>query len=295
MDNIEAKVKDLIADFKLEEALELLIAQAQTQTQRKQNALLVLKGKLALLEEQNLSGMLDPSDVARQKAAIAHQILDIADGSPLDYEIPAPKEEEARATIQKTMSIPNQSSGGGKFLLLGGLLAAVLLVGFFFAKSCGNQADNTAENQTVEPSNQTDTNSNQSQTEPAQPSEFDTSDELKVVDFPDYRKKYNFLDFQYEFQKVTAQSYSDTETKLTLRYLLHCQSNMGVCYRAIPRVLADGIEIGPTYQLNLDGWIAHDSTITDELSFVIPNNAKSYQFELLRDGSTWKRAFKILQ
>jgi cytochrome c-type biogenesis protein CcmH/NrfG len=83
-----AQVRELVADFKLEKALELLISQAQTQSQRKQNALLVLKGKLALLEEQNLAGILDHSEVARQKAAIAHQILDIADGSSLDEELP---------------------------------------------------------------------------------------------------------------------------------------------------------------------------------------------------------------
>lgn len=294
MDNVEAKVKELVTDFKLDEALDVLIAQAQTQTQRKQNALLVLKGKLAMLEEQNLSGIIDPSDVARQKAAIAHQILDIADGSPLDYEVPAPKADEPRVTVQKTVSVP--SSGGGKsmYLLIGGFIFAAVVGGFFFAKSCGSQPDKTEQTQTAEPASPTDTNSNQSQTEPAQPHQSG-SDELKVLDFPEYRKKYKFLDFQYEFQKVTAETYSDTETKLTIRYFLHCQSNLGICYRAVPRVIADDIEIGPTYQLSTAGWIAHDSTITDELSFVIPNNAKSYYFELLRDGSTWKRGFKILQ
>ena len=292
--NVEAKVKELVTDFKLEEALDILIAQAQTQTQRKQNALLVLKGKLALLEEQSLAGMLDPADVARQKATIAHQILDIADGSPLDQEIPAPKKEEPSINIHKTLNVPNQSSGGGKFLLLGSLLVLALLAGFFIVKNCGTKPDKTAQNQTVEPTSPEDADSDKRQTEPTQPSQT-TSDELKVLDFPDYRKKYKVLDFQYEFQEVKAETYSDTETKLTIRYFLHCKSNLGVCYRAIPRVIADEVEIGPTFQLSTAGWIAHDSTITDELSFVIPNNAKSYYFELLRDGSAWKRGFKILQ
>ncbi|MBI1224465.1 MAG: hypothetical protein GC192_04430 [Bacteroidetes bacterium] len=297
MDNIEAKVKELVTDFKLEEALDVLIAQAQTQTQRKQNALLVLKGKLAMLEEQNLTGMLSSEDVARQKAAIAHQILDIADGSPLDYDPPAPTANEPSVSVQKTVSIPNNSGSMAKYLLLGALLLAALIAVFYFAKNSSNPADKTAQNQTEETTNPTANDSDKGQTVPSQDTndEFDTSGDLKVMDFPSYRKKFKFLDFIYDFQDVKAETYSDTETKLTIRYSLKCKSNLGVCYRVIPRVIANDLEIGPSYQLSTAGWVAHDSTIIDELSFVIPNNTTSYYFELLRDGSTWKRAFKILQ
>ena len=130
MDNVEAKVKELVTDFKLEEALEMLIAQAQTQTQRKQNVLLVLKGKLALLEEQSLSGMLGAEDVARHKATIAHQILDIADGSPLDFDVTVPKEPTSPPFVQKTVTLPSAGGGGTwvKYLLLVGLVVVAVLV-----------------------------------------------------------------------------------------------------------------------------------------------------------------------
>ncbi|MCF8246413.1 MAG: hypothetical protein K9J37_16310 [Saprospiraceae bacterium] len=297
MDNIEAKVKELVTDFKLEEALDVLIAQAQTQTQRKQNALLVLKGKLAMLEEQNLNGMLDSSDLARQRATIAHQILDIADGSPLDYELP----ETAPAPpplIQKNINLPAGSGSSiGKYLLIGGLLLAVVIAGFFFVKNSGSQPEETEQTQQTPTTDQANTAgpvSEEKQTEPAQPRQ-QTSDEIKVLDFPNYRKKFNFSDLQYTFQEVWAEAYSDTETKLTIQFQLHCRSNLGTCYRAIPVVYVDERRIGTSYQLTTSSWIAQDSTITDEIQFVLPNNAKSYLFELSKDGSSWKRAFKFLQ
>ena len=295
MDNIEAKVKELVTDFKLEEALDVLIVQAQTQTQRKQNALLVLKGKLAMLEEQNLSGMLDPSDLARQRATIAHQILDIADGSPLDHEVFEPPTQQV--TVQKTVSVPTKGGGLGKYLLIGGLLLAAVVAGFFFVKNSGSQpeqADQTQETPTTNKASADDAVSEGKETEPTLPKQ-EASDEIKMLDFPNYRKKFNFLDFRYDFRDVKAEAYSDTETKLTIRYYFLCRNNAGVCYRAIPRVYADERAIAPSYQLSTAGWIAKDSTITDEINFVLPNNAKSYLFELSRDGSYWKRPFKILQ
>ncbi len=294
MDKIEAKVKELVTDFKLEEALDVLIAQAQTQTQRKQNALLVLKGKLAMLEEQNLNGMLDPSDLARQRATIAHQILDIADGSPLDYELP----ETAPAPpplIQKNINLPASSgSSFGKYMLIGGLLLAVVFAGFYFVKKGDSQTEQTEQNQTADQANTEVPVSEENKTTPAQPRQ-QSSDEIKLLDFPNYRKKFNFSDLQYTFQEVSAEAYSDTETKLTIQFQLHCRSNLGICYRAIPVVYADEHRIGTSYQLTTGSWIPQDSTISDEIQFVLPNNAKSYLFELAKDGSSWKRPFKFLR
>lgn len=294
MDKIEAKVKELVTDFKLEEALDVLIAQAQTQTQRKQNALLVLKGKLAMLEEQNLNGMLDPSDLARQRATIAHQILDIADGSPLDYELP----ETAPAPpplIQKNINLPASSgSSFGKYMLIGGLLLAVVFAGFYFVKKGDSQTEQTEQNQTADQANTEVPVSEENKTTPAQPRQ-QSSDEIKLLDFPNYRKKFNFSDLQYTFQEVSAEAYSDTETKLTIQFQLHCRSNLGICYRAIPVVYADEHRIGTFYQLTTGSWIPQDSTISDEIQFVLPNNAKSYLFELAKDGSSWKRPFKFLR
>ncbi|MCU0347867.1 MAG: hypothetical protein MUC59_13085 [Saprospiraceae bacterium] len=292
--NMEEKVKELVSDFKLDEALDVLIAQAQTQNQRKQNTLLVLKGKLALLEEQRLAGMLDADDIARQKAAIAHQILDIADGSPLDHELPQPVPEQV--LVQKTVSVPASNGGMGKYLLIGGLLVVAVLAGVFFARNRGNEPgmqEPAQTERTTVPASPTEPISEETTTGPAQPSS-PAGDEL-AVDFPNYRKKFNFLDFQYNFQEVTATQYSDTELRLIIKYILTCRNNAGSCYRAIPRILVDGNPIGPTHQKDLLGYYSSNTTIEDELTFVLPANGKEYLFELSRDGSTWKRAFKILK
>ncbi len=286
--NIEASVKELVTDFKLDEALDMLIAQAQTQNQRKQNTLLVLKGKLALLEEQNFSGMIAPEDLARQKATIAHQILDIADGSPLDHELQQPKPD--KVMVQKTVSAPSNNGGFGKYLFIVGLLVAGVLAGLFFAKSCGiNHSENTK--QTNDIAHSKDAVPEDKSTEP-DPSGT-PGDELKV-DFPNYRRKFNFLDFQYDIREVMATKYSDKEVQLIIQYILTCRNNAGSCFRAIPRVYVDGNPIGPTHQKDLLGYYSSNTTITDELTFVLPANAKQYMIEFSRDGSNWKREFKIL-
>ncbi|MBK8562987.1 MAG: hypothetical protein IPN76_06455 [Saprospiraceae bacterium] len=290
--NTEDKVKDLVTDFKLDEALDLLIAQAQNQNQRKQNTLLVLKGKLAMLEEQGLAGMLAADELARQKAAIAHQILDIADGSPLDHELPQPKPEQV--TVQKTVSVPTEAGCMGKNLIIGSLLLAAVLLGVFIAKNTGEDStQQTEQTKPVEGEKQPgEAEIPQPADNEAQPS-TPTEGQLLVHDFPNFRKKFNFLDFQYEFTEVTAEHYSDTEIQLEITYDLLCRNNSGICYRAIPRIYVNDSPIGPTDQLNTASWIEKGAKITDKLIFVLPA-AQSYLLELSRDGSNWKRGFRVL-
>ncbi len=289
--NVEATVKALVTDFKLEEALDILIAQAQTQNQRKQNALLVLKGKLAMLEEQRLSGMIDPEDVARQKAAIAHQILDIADGSSLDFEMPAPPQEQV--LVQKTVNAPTAVAPLVRYLLIG---LGFLVVGFLLLRLLNSKTDSeTAAN-------------HPDRGQPVQPTADDppfhhenskgnarSDGALIVQDFPNLKKPFNFLDFGLEFVWADAEWISDSEIRLKVRYYLTCKSNLGVCYRADVRIHADGKPIAPADQSNLDGWIAHNATASDDLNFVLPADAKEFLIEFSRDHSTWKRPFKILR
>ena len=290
MDNVEAKVKELVTDFKLEEALEMLIAQAQTQTQRKQNVLLVLKGKLALLEEQSLSGMLGAEDVARHKATIAHQILDIADGSPLDFDVPVPKEPTSPPFVQKTVTLPSAGGGGTwvKYLLLVGLVVVAVLVGVFISKSSNkSNAGKTDEPTPEQPKNgQTDEVPDNQTTK--------TGGQVKVLDFPRLQQPFIFLDFGYEFRWAEAEWISDSEISLKIRCYITCKSNLGICYRADMRIYADNKPIAPAEQSNLADWMEHDATITDDLAFVLPADAKEFHVELSRDHSTWKRGFKIL-
>jgi hypothetical protein len=313
VNNIESKVKELVTDFKLDEALDLLIAQAQTQNQRMQNALLVLKGKLAMLEEQALSGILDPADVARQKAAIAHQLLDIADGSPLDHE-PPPMPAEPQVLVQKTVRVPTAQGGStGKYLLFGGLLVAALVAGFFFAKSCGNSKEGTAHKTQSEqttpasptvPNGQTTAEgatSPVSNNNPNQPAANQNTSNIRqpgsrlvINDFPNLSKGFNFLDLHYTFFTYGLGWVSDTEIKLTVKSGIACRSNIGICYRANLKVYADGVAISPSYQKDLLGWYEHKASVNDEVQFILPANAQSFAIELSRDNSTWKRPFKIL-
>jgi hypothetical protein len=292
--NTEAKVKDLVTDFKLDEALDLLIAQAQNQNQRKQNTLLVLKGKLAMLEEQGLAGILELDELARQKAAIAHQILDIADGSPLDHELPQPNPEQV--TVQKTVNVPTASGGGmGKYLIIGGLLLAAVLLGVFIAKKTGE--DSTQQTEQTKP---VEGEKQPGEAEIPQPADNEvqpsspTEGQLLVHDFPNFRKKFNFQDFVFDFRDVNVEPISDQEIRLKIWYYLKCRNNSGICYRAAVSIYADDKPFAPSHQSNMDGWLKQDTTIKDYLTFILPANAKEYMIELARDKSTWKRPFQVL-
>ncbi len=287
--NVEEKVKELVADFKLEAALDVLIAQAKTQNQRKQNVLLVLKGKLALLEEQTLAGMLEPSDAARQKATIAHQILDIADGSPLDHEILTPSSSDGVTLSHPVTNRPNGNKSWTKYLLIAALLVGVVAAGIFFSNSLGeNKPSDADELQPAQPKKE-------QATEPGEQPHSPSDRPLKVLDFPNLQKPFNFLDFGIEFRSADAEWISDSEIRLKLRCYLACKSNFGICYRAAVKVYADGKSIDPTEQSDTAAWVEQNATVTDDLSFVLPADAKEFHVELSRDKSTWKRPFKILR
>lgn len=277
-----AQVRELVADFKLEKALELLIAQAQSQNQRKQNALLVLKGKLALLEEQNLAGILDHSEVARQKAAIAHQILDIADGSSLDEELPTVKNIGQNAA---DAPVDNRK----RMFIIVASFALVILAYFLIQKT----DDSLKDSESAIENNQEQTVQNP--TEEDSPSTNNPSGgPLKLLDFPTLKKPFNFLDFALEFASAEAEWYSDTEIRLKIRYYMTCKSNLGVCYRPDLRIYADDKPITRLEQTNTAIVIDNKSTATDDVNFVLPSTAKDFHIEFSRDHSTWKRPFKIL-
>ncbi|MBK8704947.1 MAG: hypothetical protein IPN33_16140 [Saprospiraceae bacterium] len=272
--NITARVQELVADFKLEKALELLIAQAQSQNQRKQNALLVLKGKLALLEEQNLAGILDHNEVARQKAAIAHQILDIADGSSLDEELPKVQNSGQNA-------VDTTADNRKRMIIIVASFALVILAYFLIQKT----DDSLKDNESAIENNQEQ--SEQIPNEEDKPSTNNPSDgPLKVLNFPKLKQPFNFLDFGLEFAWAEAEWYSDTEIRLKIRYYMTCKSNLGVCNRPTLRIYADGKPISRLEQTNTSIAIDNKSTATDDVSFVLPATAKDFHIEFSRDHST---------
>lgn len=291
---LEAKVKELVADNKLAEALDTMINEEQHINQRKQNTLLLLKGKLAMLEEQQLAGMLDFEEVARQKAKIAHQVLDIADGSSLDIDIPTPKPEPSFVQSDKASS-DRPMAPWLKYLLLAILLFAAGMAGMFFSKSFEVKPAETTETQTTQPTSNDET---QQENQPSRPV---ADSEYKLVDFPKLNTAFNFSDLQYTFKRVTIEKYSDAtadspaKLKLTLKLEMICRSNLGNCYREEIRILAGEKPMAPDSRTNYAGWIAHNSTGEDEQGFIIEAGAKDYYIELSKDNSTWKRGFKIVK
>lgn len=283
----EAKVRDLVADFKLDEALDVLIEQAKQQTRRKHNTLLVLKGKLAMVEEQRLAGILDAEEVGRQKAEIAHQILDIADGSPLDHELP--QAEPAQVLVQKTVNVPSSSGSSAwiKYMVVGAFLVIALLAGVFVSRKWGGENETRPAEPTKETKAQSDGN------QPTAPSPA-TDGPVKLLDFPNIKNPFTFLDFVVEFAWANAERISDTEVRLKLRAYLSCKSNLGNCYRVNMLVYADGKPIAPESESELAGWFENGSTTSNDLSFVLPVTAKEFMLELSRDKSTRKRPFKMV-
>jgi hypothetical protein len=287
--NLIDKVKMLVGENRLVEALDSLLNEDPQQNERKKNALLLLKGKLNLLEEQRLAGMLSFDELARQKAAIAHKILDISDGSALDTPPPV-HPPQPDVLVQKTATGSKGRPAWRKYAGIGfGLLAAV----FFLSKFVGTKQGQEIPARKTEQREQT--TSSPSSANETQAASTETQTTLKVHGFPRLKQPFNFLDFGMEFVWADAGWISDTEIRLKIRYYLTCKSNLGVCYRATIRAYADGKPYAPAEQSNLDGWIAKDTTATDDVAFVLPADAKEFHIEFARDHSTWKRPFKILR
>ncbi|MBI5917338.1 MAG: hypothetical protein HY842_18375 [Bacteroidetes bacterium] len=285
--NAASKVRELIADNKLEEALDVLINNEQHQSQERNNTLLLLKGKLAMLEEQEIAGLLDFEELARQRANISHQILKLTDGSPPDFE--GTIENPEPVLIQKTIQAPAIAVPWVKYLLVATLLLVVVVAGITLAKSFGEKKSTTAhEPQPGQPGTEQPTHADEGQ--PNSPS----SGPVKVLDFPNLQQPFNFLDFGFEFRWAEAEWISDSEIRLKIRCYITCKSNLGICYRAAMHIYADGKPIAPAEQSNAAGWVEHNAIITDDINFLLPAHAKEFQIELARDHSTWRRPFKIL-
>ncbi|MCB0517824.1 MAG: hypothetical protein H6577_12690 [Lewinellaceae bacterium] len=277
-------IKDLIADNQLEQALNLLIGIEQLQGMERHNTLLLLKGRLAMIKEQELAGLLDMDEIVQQKLKISHAVLKMLDEKPEAF-------PEGRATTTKRAeSQKAQPAQPGKpwakYLLFGlGILVAGFLV--FRLLAPGTVEEGKTENPGQVHTDQT--------TVEDQPTNVPADKPLKVLDFPNLKKPFNFLDFGLEFAWADAEWVSDQEIRLKIRYYLTCKSNLGICYRAAIRIYADGKPIAPASQSNLDGWIEHEATATDDVTFVLPAGTKDFLIEFSRDHSTWKRPFKILK
>lgn len=278
------RIKALIADNQLEQALNLMLGQEQWQGQERHNTLLLLKGKLAMIREQEMAGLLDVDEVMQQKLKIAHALLKMLNEKPGEF-LNDPSPAAKRVEVQKTApALPGRPLAKYLFMGLGVVAVAFLLFKF----SLNNPADGGDNKQAeTQRSEQAETAEN--------PSTMSGDKPLKVLDFPNLKKPFNFLDFRLEFVWADAEWMSDQSIRLKIRYYLTCKSNLGICYRAAIRIYADGRPIAPASQSNLDGWIEHEATATDDVTFELPADTEDFQIEFSRDHSSWKRPFKILK
>lgn len=295
---ISDKIKSLVADNRLEEALDLLLAQTDNKNRERHHTLILLKGQLDSLREQELADLLSFEDLSREKRKIARTLLLMTDGDPAPI-------SPSDTVGPRSKPVPNTGTHfpkGIKYLLFVALALGGIYL--FYQYSAGKTAPaSVPDGPTVtEPIPTTkeeliheDTPPELLPSNPSRNISQPAQKPIKVHDFPNLGQKFNFLDFQFDFQNVHAERMTDGEISLKINYTLTCRSNLDICHRASIRILADDAPFAPTDQTNLDGWIEHKTTIKDQLTFIVPANAKAYYIELSRDHSDWKRPFKILQ
>lgn len=274
--NLVSKIQTLIAESKLEEALDLFISTEQQKNQTRTNSLLLLKGKLAMLKEQELAGLLDIEELMQEKSKIAHSLLKLMTAEPELTISPYPESAKPVAP------------GGSwkKFLLIGTLAVICLIAGAFLAKTFSRKADKIKERQ---PTETTDTRIN-TPTEAGPASEAD-------LKFPAMRQPFNVGDMEYRFKKVKLEKYADAsegepaKLGLTLAFDMICKSQLGICYREEMRVVVDGKPVAPTEQKHYANWVEHNASMDDEVLFVFDAGGSNYEIVLKRDNAVWRKTF----
>ncbi len=185
--NISTKIKALVADNQLEEALDLLIGMEQERGRERYNTLILLKGKLEMLEEQELADLLEFDDLAREKRKIAHALLNMTDEMSEGASIRGPIVTK-QVSAQKTVS--GNPAPVFKYLFFGLLLVAALVVAYNLtgdndpATPPPGPADPTTEQKTTEPktTEPTTTKKQEPENTPAPPTNRRTEQPRQVVE-----------------------------------------------------------------------------------------------------------------
>lgn len=142
------QIRTYISDNELEKALNLLIGIEQSKGRERSNTLVLLKGKLDMLEEQEMAGLLDFDELARQKGKIAHSILRMTEGEESghvsDAEMPT-KHVEFRKTAPAT-----NSPSIFKYLFFGLLGLGAMAAVFFMMRPSSETQPDQAEKETTE-------------------------------------------------------------------------------------------------------------------------------------------------
>ncbi len=297
---ISEKIKTLVADNKLEEALDLIIGVEQGKGQERYNTLLLLKGKLSMLEEQELAGLLDFEELAQQKLRIAHALLKMAnDGYPS-----APAKHTGTGEIP-----PAPSSPIFKYLLMGAFAVIALLAVLYVADRSKNKPPKELTQEQVDPVKEKPREippqaqrSHSEEKLPAKtadlPAPAQKGKTVRLLGFPDLDRPFNFGDIRYTFKEVEIEQYqsgASPKLKLTLKMNLKCRNNLGVCNRETVRILVDGKPIAPTGRPTGKKWMESGSSTQEKLSFIFDKGAKQYRIKLEKNRSNWTRGFKILE
>lgn len=285
--NLLKQVKALIANNDLEEALDLLINKGYMEGLERHNTLLLLRSRMTMLKEQELAGILDFDEIAKQKARIAHALLEICkEGSSAEVPPPVvPRQEESPKQVTNTVK-PAWSIR--KNYLIGAVAFIAVLALMYLVKNSVRKPDGS----TVQHSQ---TEGSQTSDMPSQNPDYDTA-VLHLEDFPLLKRQLNFSDMRYTFtdvsvQKVTAYS---SQYKLTLKFDFECRSNLGKCHREAIRILVDGKPVAPFHRVSQTDVIRKNVMSHDELTFLIDAGAKEYGIKLSKNGSDWYRNFEIL-
>ncbi|HHM21054.1 MAG TPA: hypothetical protein ENJ20_03425 [Bacteroidetes bacterium] len=295
---ISQKIKTLVSDNRLEEALDVLIGVEKDKNRERYNTLILLKGKLEMLEEQELAGLLDFDELARQKLRIAHALLEMTDSKTpsIPAETPMPRH---RAPVYKY------------------LLFAVLALGLVWVvvpkpETPKDNSPQKKDQKTTPPKQQPiapieNHNPHTPQTTPDnktaekptrkdnQPPTLPTNKTQRVLlkQFPPLNRPFNFGDIRYTFQNARIEKMPDGRLKMTLKINLLCRNNLGTCDREKIRIIADGKPFAPVRQLSTAKNMENKTTITDELIFALPANASAYRIQLSKYRSDWTRGFAI--
>ncbi len=286
------QIRDLVGENQLEEALDLLIEREQSAGQERVNTLLILRGKLSMLEEQELAGTLDMEELMQQKARIAHALLKMTEDEPDAPAEAGPPVGTKHIEIRKT--VPASTSAGSspvvKYLLIGVLLIAGVAAGISIVRFFGSDGEK-------------DRDLSGEKTEQPKTENPETSDvrpeEVHLLDFPNLNIPFNFSDIRYTFQEANLEKYSDGSAaepatfKLTLKMNLECRSNLGICYRETFRILVDGQPVEPAERQNYAGWIEHNASATDVLIFILDAGAREFSVELEKNKSFWRRSMPV--
>ncbi|HFA52071.1 MAG TPA: hypothetical protein ENJ95_23895 [Bacteroidetes bacterium] len=315
---IAEKVEALVADNQLEEALDLLIEAEQNKGQERYDTLLLLKGKLAMLDEQELSGMLDFDELARQKMRISHALLKITDDeAPARPAIkPTPQKH---FEIQKTAPAPPSSTAPVfKYILMAFLAIAAAAAIYNWQKPTAieqlptdqshkeikNTDKQTADEQPTKPKDRTPESTIKKEEKPEEKTPPPTipstdDDPVRLNGFPKAGKTYSLGDTKFVINDIVARrlqkngAAAPAKLELSFKLELSCRTNLGQCTRPNVHLLMDDKVIEPLKHNRTKTWMAPGTSVVEELTFVFNVNNPACRIKLEKNNSPWVRAFRI--